>query len=141
VFLICNNTLQIEQGTTMNKASLVSRLIAIIIDNIVIGIVAAILAGITGNSGIGTFAGFVLAVLYNGYFWTTNNGQTPGKGLMKIRVVKADGTGFTWTDAIIRVVGYYISGFVFAIGFIRAIFDPERQTWADKIAKTYVVDA
>jgi uncharacterized RDD family membrane protein YckC len=125
----------------MNKASLVSRVIAIIIDGCIIGVISGILAAITGNSGLGSLAGFVLACLYYGYFWTTNNGQSPGKMVMKIRVVKVDGSAITWTDAIIRVVGFVINSFAIGIGWIWAFFDADRQTWADKIAKTYVVDA
>ncbi len=124
----------------MNKASLGSRFIALIIDNIAIAIVAWILSSLLGST-IGSISSFILAVIYNGYFWTTRNGQTPGKQMMKIRVVKTNGAALTWTDAIIRVVGYYINTFVIFIGWIWAFFDADRQGWHDKLASTYVVDA
>jgi uncharacterized RDD family membrane protein YckC len=38
-----------------------------------------------------------------------------------------------------RYIGYFIDSFVFGLGWIWAAFDPERQAWHDKLARTYVV--
>jgi hypothetical protein len=37
-------------------------------------------------------------------------------------------------------VGYIISGLALSLGFIWLAFDPKRQGWHDKIARTYVVN-
>lgn len=78
--------------------------------------------------------------VYYVFFLTQNNGQTPGKRIMKMRVAKLDGTPITLMDAIVRnVVGYFVSNLLFSLGFIWAFFDDRRQTWHDKLAKTVVV--
>ena len=45
----------------------------------------------------------------------------------------------SWGKAILRYIGYIISGLVLLIGFIWIAFDARRQGWHDKIAGTYVV--
>jgi uncharacterized RDD family membrane protein YckC len=124
---------------TFELADVGTRFIAIFIDGIILGIIGWILAAIVGNTGYGL--GFLVGVAYSWYFWTRSNGQTPGKQLMKIRVIKADGTPISDVDAILRYVGYYVSGFFFALGYLWAIWDENHQGWHDKIAKTYVVKA
>lgn len=42
-------------------------------------------------------------------------------------------------DAIVRVIGYYIGGAILLLGFLWALWDPNRQGWHDKLANTYVV--
>ncbi|NWF68029.1 MAG: RDD family protein [Chloroflexi bacterium] len=125
----------------MTKASLGSRFAAIFVDGIILGIVTGALAALLGRADIGSIGGFLLSVAYNGFFWTRYNGQTPGKMLLRIRVVKKDGGSLTWADAIIRVAGYFINTAVFLIGWIWAFIDADRQGWHDKLAGTYVVQA
>jgi uncharacterized RDD family membrane protein YckC len=125
----------------MTKASLGSRAIAIIIDSILVGVVSGIIAGIFGRADLGGISSFILTVIYDGFFWTNYNGQTPGKMVMKIRVVKVSGAALTWTDAVVRVVGYFINTAVIFIGWIWAFMDADRQGWHDKLASTYVVEA
>lgn len=123
---------------TYELADVGTRFIAIIIDSVILGVITGILSSF-GNSGYGL--SFLAGVAYQWYFLTRNNGQTPGKSLMKIRVIKVDGTPISDTDAILRYIGYIISGFVFFLGYLWAIWDENHQAWHDKIAKTYVVKA
>lgn len=116
-----------------------TRFVAIIIDGFILGLITSILFGTAGEVGGGI--SFVIGVLYNWYFWTRQNGQTPGKRIMRLRVVKADGSQLTDTDALIRAIGYYISGVVFALGYFWALFDEEKRTWHDLMAGTVVVTA
>ncbi len=125
----------------MNQASLASRLIALIIDTLVLVVVGGIVSALIGEEILGIGVGFIVGVLYNGYFWTQNNGQTPGKSLMGVRVVKTNGQGLTWLDAIIRYVGYYINTFLLFIGWLWAIVDSKNQGFHDKLAGTVVVKA
>jgi uncharacterized RDD family membrane protein YckC len=83
---------------------------------------------------------FLITSVYFWYFLTRNNGQTPGNQLMKIRVIKMNGTPIKDSDAIIRYVGYAVNN-IFFIGWAWAFFDSNRQGWHDKIAETYVVKA
>jgi hypothetical protein len=42
--------------------------------------------------------------------------------------------------ALLRYVGYVVSGVALSIGFLWMEFDRKRQGWHDKLAGTYVVD-
>lgn len=121
-------------------ADLGTRLIALIIDNIVLAIVAG--AGWFGSrSAAGGVLGFLLGLAYQWFFLTQNNGQTIGKSLMSIRVVKTNGAPLTGTDVILRYLGYYLNSAVFMLGWLWAAFDADRQGWHDKLASTLVVRA
>lgn len=80
--------------------------------------------------------------LYYGYFLSQNNGQTIGKKLLNIRVIKRDGSPLTIWDAVLRnVIGYQISNIIPGIGFLWVFFSKESRTWHDFMANTIVVDA
>jgi uncharacterized RDD family membrane protein YckC len=116
-----------------------TRLIALIIDGIILAVVGGILVG--AGRGVGGGLTFIIGIAYNWYFWTRNNGQTPGKMLMNIRVIKTDGTPIKDMDAVLRYVGYYINSFIIGLGWLWALADSNKQGWHDKIANTYVVKA
>jgi uncharacterized RDD family membrane protein YckC len=76
---------------------------------------------------------------YFGYFHG-GTGQTPGDAALSIRVVDVEGRGpIGWGRALGRWVVSYLSGVVLLIGYLWMIWDPEKQTWHDKAARTYVV--
>lgn len=120
-------------------ADIGTRFIAIAID----GIILSIIGGIVGAGGAGTggggIVGFLVGALYYWYFFTRQNGQTPGKMLMNIRVIKTDGTPISDVEAFLRYIGYYINSAVIMLGWIWAFIDSNNQGWHDKIASTYVV--
>jgi uncharacterized RDD family membrane protein YckC len=129
-----------DQGAaSMGKAGVGQRFIALVIDSILLGIVTGIIVAIVGN--IGTVGGFLIGVAYQWYFLTQNKGQTPGKILIGIRVVKTNGAPLTAIDVVIRYIGYYINTFFIFIGWLWAIWDDNHQGWHDKLAGTYVVKA
>ncbi len=125
----------------MNQASLVSRLVALIIDSIILAIIGGLVSQIVGSNILGVGVGFIVGVAYSWYFWTRNNGQTPGKQLMGIRVVKTDGSGLNDLEAVIRYIGYYINTFLLFLGWLWAIPDGKNQGLHDKLAGTVVVKA
>ena len=125
----------------MAKASLGARFIAILADTLIVYILGGIIGAIIGRTIFGIGIGFFVGLVYNWYFWTRNNGQTPAKAFMGIRVVKTNGGRLTDLDAVIRYIGYYISGFVLALGYLWAFIDADKQGWHDKLAGTYVVRA
>jgi uncharacterized RDD family membrane protein YckC len=68
-------------------------------------------------------------------------GCSPGKAIVGLRVVRESGQRPTLVQATIRLVGYWLSGIPFFLGFLWCLFDPKHQTWHDKLARTYVVYA
>jgi Predicted membrane protein/domain len=79
-----------------------------------------------------------MTIAYFTYFHGTT-GRTPGKMLLGLQVLSADGTPISFGIAFLRAVGYLISGALFNIGFIWAAFDKRKQGWHDKIAGTVVI--
>jgi uncharacterized RDD family membrane protein YckC len=122
-------------------AGLGTRLIALIIDGFVLGIISWVIGLVLGDTATGGIGGFIIGVAYQWYFLTQQNGQTPGKKLMGIRVIKVNGQPLQGADAVIRYIGYYINSIVIMIGWVWAIFDENNQGWHDKLAGTYVVRA
>lgn len=131
----------------MEKAGFFPRLVAYIIDAVilvviyvVLGLVFGLVLGADTGSLLGSLVGAIVGIVYIVYFWTTT-GQTPGKKMMGLKVVTMDGGMLTTGGAITRLVGYAISSAVFELGFLWILFDKDKQGWHDKIAKTYVVKA
>jgi uncharacterized RDD family membrane protein YckC len=79
-----------------------------------------------------------MTIAYFTYFHGTT-GRTPGKMLLGLQVLSADGTPISFGIAFLRAVGYLVSGALFNIGFIWAAFDKRKQGWHDKIADTIVI--
>ncbi|MFT5873845.1 MAG: putative RDD family membrane protein YckC [Clostridium sp.] len=77
---------------------------------------------------------------YNYYtlFWVFG-GQTPGKVIMKTKLIKVDGTDFTYKDAFIRYWIWMIGVALLGIGYFWIAFHKNKQGWNDIVAKTYVV--
>lgn len=130
----------------MEKVGFVPRLVAYIIDAIIVTVVVLIIGALFGMLGndflalLGSLLSIVVAVGYFVYFWGTS-GQTPGKSVMKIKVVSADGSAMTMGKAVMRLIGYFVSGLIVYLGFLWILFDANKQGWHDKIAGTYVVKA
>jgi uncharacterized RDD family membrane protein YckC len=131
----------VRDTSTYELADVGSRLGALIIDSIILGIIGGILFGATRNGGAGGVATFAVGVVYNWYFWTRFNGQTPGKSIMQIRVVKLDGSRLEDGDAVMRYIGYYVNSLFFGIGWLWSLFDSKHQGWHDKMVNTVVVRA
>lgn len=123
---------------TYELADIGNRFIALIVDIIVVGAIGGIF-GISVDFVGGSALGILLWAGYQWYFLTRHNGQTLGKMLMNIRVIKMDGSPIADADALLRYFGYLVGSFVVMLGFIWALFDPDNQGWHDKLAKTYVV--
>jgi uncharacterized RDD family membrane protein YckC len=125
---------------TYKLAGIGTRFMALLIDHILTGIIGGFV-GANGDWMLGGILGFAVAAGYQWFFLTRNSGQTPGKMFTNIRVVKSDGTAISDIDAVLRYVGYLINSPFFMLGWFWAFFDPQRQGWHDKLARTYVVVA
>jgi uncharacterized RDD family membrane protein YckC len=85
-------------------------------------------------SSVGIY--FLVSTVYNIAFWLLS-GQTPGKRVLGVRVMRTDGTRLKLGNALRRQVGYWISS-ILCLGFLWILFDNERQGWHDKLAGTIV---
>jgi len=87
-----------------------------------------------------TLVFILLRIVYQTFFvW--QNGMTPGKMLMKIKVIEMDnGQTPSFGVAFLRASIRIVSESIFYIGYIMAFFNPMVQTLHDKLAKTVVVD-
>jgi len=89
--------------------------------------------------GLPTVVSLALALAFFLIMWVNFDGATPGKKLMAIKIVKADGSKVSYPVAFIRYIGYLLSAFVFMLGYLWIIWDKKKQGWHDKIAGTVVV--
>jgi uncharacterized RDD family membrane protein YckC len=125
----------------MELASHPARVLAWIIDSMVLGFITGIIFRVFGTPYLGSAAALVFIewTLYHGYFWTHYDGQTPGKMLVGIRVVKEDSTPILWADSVVRCLGYVINSALMGIGWLVVLFDSERQGIHDKMTHTHVM--
>ena len=72
-------------------------------------------------------------------FFLGRYGQTPGKMICGLKVIRSDGGDVTYTQAALRTLGYYVNRVTLGLGFIWVAIDPRKQGFHDKIARTYVV--
>ncbi len=127
---------------TIAYAGFGRRLLAVILDEIilsipVVGLGFALTFGGSGGSG----SNILLAIVYEALLIALWNGQTIGKLAMGIRVVTADGTPVPVGMAFARAGMKLVSGAALGLGYLWMLWDPNKQTWHDKVAKTYVVKA
>ncbi|MBN2374267.1 RDD family protein [bacterium] len=73
-------------------------------------------------------------VFFNGRY-----GATPGKMLIKAKIVNTDGTPISYTKALGRFFAEILSAFTFGIGYIMAAFDSEKRALHDRICETRVI--
>lgn len=81
---------------------------------------------------------FLIGMIYFIWFHGTV-GQTPGKMLLGLRVIRTSGEQMSFGVAFLRWVGCLVSGLVFLLGFLWIAFDRRKQGWHDKIAATLVI--
>ena len=123
------------------------RFVAYLLDSLLLGVVATVLAVIgfilyrdAPILGVIAFAAaIVVSFAYYPYYWV-KSGQTPGKKAVRIKVVRdVDGGPLGWGSAILRMVGIWIGGLVFYLGYIWVFIDKRRRGWHDLMASTVVI--
>ena len=126
-------------GASGPRASIGVRFVAALIDGFILFVVTLILRAVIGF-GAGTAVGVLIGIAYFAYFEGQPAGQTIGKKAMNIRVIDfTTGGSLDSSKALVRALVRQVSGIACAIGFIWALFNPERQTWHDLAATTVVV--
>jgi len=91
-----------------------------------------------GNWNLLNVAVFLLNMIYFTFFLGTR-GQTPGKMLCGLKVIRLDGSPVSYGQAAVRTLGYYLNHFTLCIGFLWVAIDPRKQGFHDKIAGTYEI--
>lgn len=155
-------------ATSLAPAALGPRIIAFIIDAIVLGILGVILGILVGDLGIVSSVARAiiygaLSFAYYGYTWTTSR-ASPGQQVMGLMTVNAaDGAALPWNQAAMRwaylfgpvvvsqlftntnqvtglsgLVGLAVLGYSIYLLYTTAN-DPKRQGFHDKKAGTLVV--
>jgi len=72
-------------------------------------------------------------------FFIGKYGATPGKMLMKVKVVSADGGPISYGRATGRYFAKMLSALILYIGFIMAFWDDEKRALHDRICQTRVI--
>lgn len=123
----------------LEYAGFYERFKAYALDHLIV-LFLSVLAALFIGFGLGPNFLFLLCnPLYFVYFIGTS-GQTPGKALMRIKVISDDGKGaLGYERAFLRWVGYIVSGAFFGIGWLLILVDEKHQGLHDKIARTVVV--
>jgi|GEM_PF-2163703 len=82
---------------------------------------------------------FFLFLAYFAFFHSLGGGQTPGKMIIRIKVVSFDGTLLTPNMALARSFGYLLSGFFFNFGFLLALFTKRKRGLHDFLVQSDVI--
>ena len=122
------------------------RVLATIIDQIILGVIGAILGAflalvITGKAlpVIANLSGIIIGLIYMFGFWIARN-ATPGKMVFKAEIRDAQTFG---KPSVGQFIGRYfasiLSWLCLGIGIIWVAFDKRKQGWHDLMAGTVVV--
>ncbi len=84
---------------------------------------------------------FLPAMCYSLLMHSLFNGRTVGKMLLKIRVVKVDGTPVLWSNYLVRWLLRLVDIWLFigSIGLLSILFSEKRQRLGDAAAGTVVI--
>jgi uncharacterized RDD family membrane protein YckC len=152
-FYKAHETPRMDELNSLPLATFQRRFYAIAIDFVLIAIIKSVLH-IGGHHEIearqGSFAWFVLEakdwlaeILESTVFFAVllklGKGQTPGKWLMKIRVLSLTHRELGWWQSIERALGYGASLLEGGFGFFQYFLNRNRMTVHDRIAETIVV--
>ena len=134
------------QGASGPRAGFGSRLLAVLLDGIIVGIPIAIviflLIAIADDAGLllGYAVAIVIVIAYYTYFEGGPTGQTLGKKICKIRVVDFNTGGpIGYGRALGRFFARYLSQLPCYLGYLWMLWDKEKQTWHDKLVTAVVV--
>jgi hypothetical protein len=85
--------------------------------------------------------GFALVWTIYGLIFLKWHGATPGKRIMKLKVVSVEGPELTPRQRLVRSAFSLVSGYVACLGYLWALWDPQKRGWHDHVAGTRVVPA
>ncbi|WP_447009632.1 RDD family protein [Saccharothrix hoggarensis] len=128
-----------------------SRAVGALIDYAAPGVVVAILAGVGAATGDPTIAlilsgvaylGMLGFLIYNSWYLAGTTGQSMGKKIAKIKLIKEEtGQPIGFGNAFVRHLCHFVDSLPCYAGWFAPLWEPKKQTWADKILGTVVVNA
>ncbi len=137
---------QRSANTDTEYAGFIVRWVAFTIDNALFALITIALLfpfpNFEDDLPIGIYRTVITLAIIAGTIamWVYYNGATPGKKLMKIKIVDADTLeGIDAKTGIKRYVGYVLSSVMLLIGFVMVLFTEKKQAFHDKFANTVVV--
>ena len=127
-------------GPSGPRADFWYRLAAFLLDGVIIGIPLNLVLLTVDNFALRQLVGIGVGVAYSVYFIGSGSGQTVGMRILGIRAIDADTGGrIDYGRAFVRYLASIVSGLACLVGYLWMLWDPEKQTWQDKAANTYVV--
>jgi uncharacterized RDD family membrane protein YckC len=126
-----------DGAVTSERAGFWVRFGASLVDGILVGIVSVVLDLVLKTAGSGI--GFLLTIAYYVYCEGSDRGQTIGKAALGIQVRSSGGGPLGYGRAFVRWVGRIISTIPLLLGYFWMLWDPNKQTWHDKLAGSVVV--
>lgn len=123
-------------ATLVDAAFIIAIWVAVFIVAAIIGVVSDILAGLVRLIG---YLALTAYGLYLGYLEGIR-GQSPGKAVRGLKVVKiADGQVLGGGMGIVRRLAHIVDSLICYIGYLFPLWDPQKQTIADKMLQTVVL--
>jgi uncharacterized RDD family membrane protein YckC len=121
------------------------RVVAVIIDIVLIGIVTSAIGGVFAQVRLGTVGSLIGLVISFGYYIYLEGtyGQTIGKMALDIVVVTEDGQHIDYRPAAIRTILRIIDALpvFYLVGFVLVLVTDRKQRLGDMLADTIVVRA
>lgn len=128
------------------KANVFTRWVALVLDPMIAVVLWAIGFGLADliSTDLGVAVALLFPAIYLVWFVVLlGRGLTPGKKLLGLRVVhRQSGAAPGFGTMFLReIVGRFVSGLIFGLGYLWALFDKNGQAWHDKLAGTVVLKA
>jgi uncharacterized RDD family membrane protein YckC len=135
-----------DVAITPGYAGFWRRLVGLILDGIIVGVIGGIIYYIFNALNYPTVGYILFLIVDVGYFiWGWGRGQTLGCMALNMKLVdQQSGSAPGYTKAFVRWIILSICGFLFIleiIGGLWMLWDVRKQTWWDKAGGTLVVDA
>jgi len=126
-------------GPSGPRAGFGRRLVALLVDGIVLWVVDGILWALT-NQNLASGVATLFSLAYYTYFEGSASGQTVGKRALGIRVIDfRSGGSIGHGRAFIRWISRILSAIPCLLGYFWMLWDREKQTWHDKLSTSVVV--
>ncbi len=116
-----------------------------LIDYVAAGVVISIIGSLLSNvsSGLGSTVNFLLGIGWMAYlgYKSGTTGVTLGRSIAKTKLIsEATGGPIGVSQGILRQLAHFVDSIICYIGWLFPLWDTKRQTLADKIMKTVVID-
>lgn len=139
--------------TLDNLANFGWRLLAYLIDQVILVVIFQVLGKIIGIPVISDkpfgepdptalkiqLATILIAIIYNAVFEATKLQGSIGKSVCRLMVVDVNGERISFLNALGRNLAKILSSLPCGLGYLMMVWDEHSQTWHDKIAKTYII--